>query len=109
MKDRYFRTVDIENLLGIPQNRFKGWLWHGYIKPTVKASTRGQKHLFTKEDLYRIYIFEKLMKASYSLTRERTAREIEKMDLNPGGRSTILKIEIDYDEIKRTVDQLIEL
>ncbi len=60
MKDR-FSLFEVRDLLGIRRNRLQEWLSLGYIKASVKRSDgRGFRNYFSKEDLYRILLFDKL-------------------------------------------------
>ena len=59
--NKSFSTLDITKLLGIPRERLRSWMKEGYIKPTVQASGRGSRAVFTKRDVYVVAIFESML------------------------------------------------
>jgi hypothetical protein len=56
-----FTTFDIIKALGIPRERLQDWINRGFIKPTIPAEGKGTKAIFTRDDIYRIELFQKLI------------------------------------------------
>lgn len=49
-------------VIGIKRARLKEWLALGYVKPSVqKADGRGTKHVFDRDDVYTLFLFEELI------------------------------------------------
>ena len=48
-------------MLGIDRERLRAWQLKGYVKPTKEAQGRGDRALFTKEDIYGIALFKLLL------------------------------------------------
>ncbi len=56
-----FSTLDITKMLDIPRERLRSWMKEEYIKPTVQASGRGSRAVFTKRDVLVVAIFESML------------------------------------------------
>jgi hypothetical protein len=56
-----FTTFDIIKALGIPRERLQDWINRDFIKPTIPAEGRGTKAIFTRSDVYKIMLFQKLI------------------------------------------------
>jgi len=68
-----FSIKDIERILGIQRDRIQPWIVAGYVVPSIKrARRRGSKNIFSREDLYRIYLFDSLL--DYGLDRRSAAK-----------------------------------
>jgi hypothetical protein len=66
MEQKYTTTL-IEELYGIPRARLKEWIARKYINPSYqKASGRGTRHLFTRNDLYVIVLYQKILELGIS-------------------------------------------
>jgi hypothetical protein len=62
-----YTTTEIEQKCGIPRARSKEWIARKYINPSYqKASGRGTKHLFTRNDLYVIVSYQKILELGIS-------------------------------------------
>lgn len=61
MTQESFTTKDIVEKLGIPMQRLRMWLLEGYIVPSTPSEGQGKKAYFTRNDLYAIRLFTKLM------------------------------------------------
>jgi len=82
MTEQHFTTKDILKILDISMSRLRTWLLNGYITPSVPSSGQGKKALFTKEDIYAIYLFKELIE-SKGLKREAAARFIRECQADP--------------------------
>ena len=79
-----YTTFEICKKMGIRKERFREWIDRGYIKPSIqKASGRGTKNLFSKNDLYTIALFNYLIDRGFS--REEVSRRISKIYQDWGG------------------------
>lgn len=67
-----FSTFDIQRINEIPRERLRDWLTKGFIKPTYEAQGKGTRASFTKNDLYCIEMFKRLLKAG--IHRENAAK-----------------------------------
>jgi len=57
-----FKTTEVRKIFSLKRNNFQDWMERGFIKPSIKKSTRkGEDNIFSKDDLYRIYLFIFLM------------------------------------------------
>jgi DNA-binding transcriptional MerR regulator len=64
MKDN-FSTFDVLKIFKISRPRLREWMVRGFIKPTIPANGQGTKALFTKEDIYKIALFIRLIKVGF--------------------------------------------
>lgn len=61
-----FTIKDIVAILSIPRERFKEWVFRGYIRPSIKkAQGPGDKNLYSRLDLYAIRLFDYLVKNGF--------------------------------------------
>lgn len=67
-----FSTFEVEKILGTKRSRFQDWIDRGFITPYQKASGKGSKAQFTREDMYTLYLFQNLVELG--LEREMVAR-----------------------------------
>lgn len=75
MKDEY-TTFDIIKKLNIPRERLRQWMVRGYIEPSIrKADGVRIKALFSREDVYKIALFKKLIELGFN--RQRASRFIK--------------------------------
>jgi len=56
-----YTTGNVCEVLGIDRERLRAWQLKGYVKPTKEAKGRGDRALFTKEDIYGIALFKLLL------------------------------------------------
>ena len=64
--EEYFTTKNIVTL-GIPKGRFREWLNSNFITPSIeKAAGPGTKSRFSRNDVYGIALFDKLLKNGLS-------------------------------------------
>ena len=70
-----FTTWDIQKKLGIKQSRLKEWL--KYLPPSYKADGPGTKNLFSRTDLYKIFVFRELIDRGFS--RQKAAELVNSM------------------------------
>lgn len=64
-----FTTWDINAIFDVNRNRLQPWITAGFIKLTQPADRQGTKNLFSLHDLYRLYLFLKLLDAGFSRQR----------------------------------------
>jgi hypothetical protein len=61
-----FTIKDVIKALDIPRERFKEWIFRGYIEPSIqKAEGPGSKNLYSRFDLYAIRLFDYLLKKDF--------------------------------------------
>ena len=90
-----YTTIEIEELFGIPRGRSKEWITRGDIVPSrQKASGRGTKHLFSKNDLYLIILYQKLL--DVGINRDMAARVIKRFFRDFGNFELMLKKKLRY-------------
>jgi DNA-binding transcriptional MerR regulator len=78
-----YTATEIAENLGIRIERLRDWINRGLVVPSIqKASGRGIKNLFSKYDLYRIYLFEKLLDYGINRTRAQKLSRIKFEDLD---------------------------
>lgn len=69
-----YTKVQIENLIGIKKTRLQEWIDRGYIQPSIqKASGKGIVNIFSRNDIYQVYLFSKLLERG--LTRLEAASQ----------------------------------
>jgi len=62
-----FTTFDVIKILKTDRERLRVWINEGFVVPSIqKATGPGTKHLFSREDVYRIEFFRKLCAAGIS-------------------------------------------
>jgi DNA-binding transcriptional MerR regulator len=67
MKKKKFSTFDIVKLLQISRSNLQQWIDRGFVLPSLeKAEGKGTRNKFSREDLYRIRLFQKLHEAGLS-------------------------------------------
>jgi hypothetical protein len=121
-----FTTWDIQKKLGIKQARLKEWL--KFLPPSFKASGPGTKNLFSRSDLYALWVFRELI--DRGITREKAGELVTRMKLegiaySGGGwmEGFLLKssfdvgesrggvsftLTVNFEEVKKLVDQLLD-
>jgi hypothetical protein len=57
---RVFTSPEVEKILAVETERLRAWVKE-FIEPTIKSSTSGRKHYFSKIDIYKIAVFKKLV------------------------------------------------
>jgi hypothetical protein len=60
-----YSTLDIVKALNIPRERLRDWMTRGFIKPSLPSTGKGTIAIFTKEDIYGIAIFGKLLEKGF--------------------------------------------
>lgn len=61
MEDR-FSLFNVRDILGITQGKLQNWVGRGYIRPSIKrARGHGDRNYFSRDDLYKIALFDKLV------------------------------------------------
>lgn len=61
MKKNYIAT-ELCKILDIDRSRLQEWMHKGYIKPSIqRATSRGEKNIFSHDDLYIVYLFKHLL------------------------------------------------
>jgi len=58
-------SIQIMEILSLPQERFRTWLKNGYIKPTYPAKKRGNAAKYTLADFYLIGTFNILVNSGH--------------------------------------------
>jgi len=59
LKRTRYSTFQICELFGIARPRLQEWIVRGYIKPSIQKSvSRGTKNVLSKNDLYKLKIFD---------------------------------------------------
>ncbi len=74
MRDE-FSTLDIVAALKIPRERLREWMNREFVKPSQAASGLGTKAIFSRNDVYAVALFEKLLEIGYK--REDAAKELD--------------------------------
>jgi hypothetical protein len=84
-----FTIKDIIQILAIPRDKFKEWVFRNYIKPTQKAEGPGYSNKYSRLDLYAIKIFDDLVKNGFHRRRASSIvnfflkmTEIEQLDIS---------------------------
>jgi DNA-binding transcriptional MerR regulator len=86
----FFTTFDIEKKLGIPRNRLQQWLDRGIITPSIEqASGRRTKNRFSRNDLYRLELFQRLVRCGFSRRQGVEAAEESKINFEGVSESGI--------------------
>ena len=73
MKNEFY-SPELE-IIGIKRPRLKEWIKLEYIKPSTPADGRGTKHIFDRDDVYTLFLFEELISQGI---RRKLAGEIVK-------------------------------
>ena len=68
MRDK-FSTLDIVKALGIPRERLRDWMNHGFVVPTTRSEGQGTKAVFTRDDIYLVALFVDLLKKGFKRDR----------------------------------------
>lgn len=58
-----YSTIDISKAFGMPRERLRDWMDRGFIKPSLPSTGQGTIAIFTTKDVYRVFLFEKLVDA----------------------------------------------
>lgn len=67
-----YSTVDIERIINIQRPCFREWQIRGYVQPSIEqAKGRGTKNRYSRQDIYKIYLFKALIDSG--LSREKAA------------------------------------
>jgi hypothetical protein len=75
-----YTTFDIEKKLGIPRNRLQQWLDRAIITPSIEqARGHGTKNRFSRNDLYRLELFQRLVRCGFS-RREASEESVMNFD-----------------------------
>jgi DNA-binding transcriptional MerR regulator len=91
-----YTTFEIVKNLEVRQERLREWIDRGFITPSVqKAQGRGSKNLFSKNDLYKIRLFQYLLCISFS--RERASQIVNlifhsSLNPTPTGGTIVIKL-----------------
>jgi hypothetical protein len=56
-----YSTFDVARLFRIDRTRLQEWLKGGYVRPSRKAQGKGTKAVFTRDDMYRLWLFIRLL------------------------------------------------
>ena len=72
-----FSTLDICKALGIQRERLRDWMTQGHIKPTHPATGQGTKAIFTRQAVYCVALFIKMINGGFN--RNTAKMYIEKM------------------------------
>jgi len=121
-----FTTWDIQKKFGIKQARLKEWL--KFLPPSFKASGPGTKNLFSRSDLYALWVFRELI--DRGITRERAGELITRMksegiaqsaggwmegfllkrafDLGESRGGVSFTLAVNFEEVKALVDSLLD-
>jgi DNA-binding transcriptional MerR regulator len=91
-----FTTFEIEKKLGIPRNRLQQWLDRGVVTPSIKqARGLGTKNRFSRHDLYRLELFQRLMRCGLSRHEASGYSDISFEDVSESGsKYLVVKREI---------------
>jgi hypothetical protein len=80
-----FSTLDIVAAIGIPRERLRDWMNRGFVVPSISAKGQGTKAVFTRNDIYYLAVFDKLLQ--YGLKRKTASSLVRKIkqqeDLTP--------------------------
>ena len=61
MADKFYAN-DIERILKVKRQRLEAWQERGYFSPSIqKASGPGTRNIYSRGDLYGIWLFERLL------------------------------------------------
>jgi len=61
-----FSTFDLIKALKIPRERLREWMKRGYVHPTRKAEGQGDRASFTRENVYSVALFRRLVDFGFS-------------------------------------------
>jgi hypothetical protein len=62
-----FQTKDITAITNVKRNRLQSWIESGFISPSISGGGgSGSKNLWSKDDIYRIEIFKRLVESGFS-------------------------------------------
>ena len=76
-----YTTFEVVKKMGIRQERLREWIDRGFIIPSIqKAQGRGTKNIFSRDDLYKLGLFQYLL--SISLSRKRAAEIVKYLYLS---------------------------
>jgi hypothetical protein len=56
-----FSTFDIVKALVIPRERLREWMNRSYIRPATPTQGQGKKAVFTRQDVYSVQLFRRLV------------------------------------------------
>lgn len=80
-----YTTFEIEKILQIPRTRLQDWLARDYIWPSLeKSEEKGEKNRFSRDDLYCIYLFDRMM--SLKQNRDNCAKILRRFIGSPMSR-----------------------
>lgn len=115
-----FTTWDIQKKFGIKQPRLKEWF--KFLPPSFKASGPGTKNLFSRTDLYKLFVFRELIGKGFN--RERAAELVNSMtnaglsysggwgmqdyDIQQSENGVSFMLVVNFDEVRKIVDGLLE-
>ena len=74
-----YSTIDLSKAFDIPRERLRDWMVRDFIKPSLPSTSKGTIAIFTKNDAYRVYLFDVLVDAG--LTRKAAGRVAKGMNL----------------------------
>jgi len=60
-----YSTLDIVKALDIPRERLRDWMVRGFIEPSLPALGKGTRAGFTRNDVYGIALFRKLVDSGF--------------------------------------------
>jgi DNA-binding transcriptional MerR regulator len=75
-----YSTFDIQKIFNISRNTLKQWIDRGFIVPSEQAEGLGTKNLFTREDLYRVALFQSLYLTGFSQRKAGEAAQEQSFD-----------------------------
>lgn len=102
-----YSTIDIQNILGLPRERFREWILKGFVCPSVPSSGQGSRASFTRENIYMVEFLHRLILGG--MKRSIAAKICHGADFSkpsyqydfPGGLMSAI---YNLDKIKRFVD-----
>ena len=78
-----FSTFQVSKLFNIERTRLQEWLDRGFFEPFRKASGKGTKAVFTRENLYQLRLFMLLLKWFESRSRAHTLSQVNFQNVGP--------------------------
>lgn len=78
-----FSTFQVSRLFSIERTRLQEWLDRGYFEPHRKASGKGTKAVFTRENLYQLWLFMLLLRWFESRSKAHTLSQVNFQNVGP--------------------------
>ncbi len=79
----HFSTFQVSRIMDLDRTRLQEWIDRGFFTPFQKASGKGTKALFNREDVYRLRLFVGLL--SWIGSRSRAAHALSNINFKEVG------------------------